>query len=191
MLTPVAFWYLRHGETDWNARGWSQGNVDVPMNDIGRAQAREAAAALRGKGIVSIVASPLGRTRETAAACAEALGLPVAIDEDLREVSFGVQEGQPMSDWFTGWVAGTLTPERAESFAALRVRVAAAINRALQRKPVVLIVGHGAFFRALRAEMGLPPDVRTPNGAALFCGPPSEAAAPWSVEAVQVVASGT
>ena len=45
-LTP--FWFLRHGETDWNARGLSQGNVDIPLNAVGRAQAERAAVALQG-----------------------------------------------------------------------------------------------------------------------------------------------
>lgn len=49
-LVPVAFWFLRHGETDWNARSLSQGNVDIPLNDRGVAQARVAAALLKGRG---------------------------------------------------------------------------------------------------------------------------------------------
>ena len=40
MLTPQAFWYLRHGETDWNARNVSQGAIDTPLNETGLAQAR-------------------------------------------------------------------------------------------------------------------------------------------------------
>ena len=39
----VAFWFLRHGETDWNARGLSQGNVDIPLNGVGVEQAAQAA----------------------------------------------------------------------------------------------------------------------------------------------------
>ena len=39
-LHPVAFWFLRHGETDWNAQNLSQGAVDIPLNETGLAQAR-------------------------------------------------------------------------------------------------------------------------------------------------------
>ncbi|MGI4954935.1 MAG: histidine phosphatase family protein, partial [Janthinobacterium lividum] len=39
-LIPRAFWFLRHGETDWNARNLSQGNVDIPLNEVGIAQAK-------------------------------------------------------------------------------------------------------------------------------------------------------
>jgi hypothetical protein len=119
-LARISFWFLRHGETDWNAQGISQGNVDIPLNATGLAQARSAAAKLRNRGIASIVASPLSRARVTAEITGEALGLPVAIDSNLREVAFGVQEGQAMSGWFADWVVGRFTPEGAETFAALR-----------------------------------------------------------------------
>jgi broad specificity phosphatase PhoE len=171
MLQPRAFWYLRHGETDWNARELSQGNIDVPLNDVGLAQARTAAGLLRTRGIRSIVASPLSRAYDTARIVAEPLGLPVEVEEGLREVSFGSQEGQPMAGWFNEWIAGTMTPEGAESFADLRVRAVEAVNRALARPAPVLIVAHGALFRALRTAMGLLPDVRLVNGVPLFCEP--------------------
>ena len=171
MLTPRAFWYLRHGETDWNARELSQGNIDVPLNDVGLAQARTAAGLLRTRGIRSIVASPLSRAYDTARIVAEAAGLEIEVEEGLREVSFGSQEGQPMAGWFNDWIAGTMTPEGAESFADLRVRAVGAMNRALARPAPVLVVAHGALFRALRTVMGLSPDVRLVNGVPLFCEP--------------------
>ena len=171
MLQPRAFWYLRHGETDWNARELSQGNIDVPLNDVGLAQARTAAGLLRTRGIRSIVASPLSRAYDTARIVAEPLGLPVEVEEGLREVSFGSQEGQPMAGWFNDWIAGAMTPEGAETFADLRVRAVEAVNRALARPAPVLIVAHGALFRALRTAMGLLPDVRLVNGVPLFCEP--------------------
>lgn len=186
MLIQSPFWFLRHGETDWNAQGLSQGNVDIPLNATGRAQAVAAAEMLRNRGIASIVASPLSRAHDTALATASVLGLPVELDEGLREVSFGAQEGQPMSQWFADWVAGSYTPDDAESFASLRARSVAAINRALARPAPVLVVAHGALFRALRAEMGLEPNVRTANAMPFWCEPGS----PWRlVPAAEIKAS--
>ncbi len=170
-ITRVGFWFLRHGETDWNAQGISQGNVDIPLNAVGVAQAKAAAPLLRHRGIASIVASPLSRARVTAEIVAEVLALPVRIDAGLREVAFGVQEGQKMTDWFSNWIAGTWTPEGAETFAALRARGVAAANRAVALPPVVLVVAHGALFRALRSAMGLEINVRTQNAVPLFCEP--------------------
>jgi broad specificity phosphatase PhoE len=175
-LSRVAFWYLRHGETDWNAQGLSQGNIDIPLNPTGLAQARSAAELLRHRGIATIVASPLSRARVTAEMVGETLGLPVAIDADLREVSFGVQEGQAMSGWFADWVKGDFTPEGAESFPALRRRAIAAINRATALPPAVLVVAHGALFRAIRAAMGVEINVRTQNAVPIFCEPTTDSA---------------
>ncbi len=96
----------------------------------------------------------------------------MTVQDDLREVSFGVHEGTAMgSAWFAEWVAGTATPQGAESFAALRARAAAAITQALTHTAPVLVVAHGALFRALRAEMGLVANVRTPNAVPIFCEP--------------------
>jgi probable phosphoglycerate mutase len=170
-IAATPFWFLRHGETDWNAQNLSQGNVDIPLNQTGLAQARAAAERLRHRGIAQIVASPLSRAHDTARIVAAALGREVTLDEGLREVAFGEKEGQPMADWFASWVEGTYTPPGAESFAALRARATAAINRALALPAPVLVVAHGALFRALRAEMGLPPNVRTPNATPFWCEP--------------------
>jgi len=180
-LASTAFWFLRHGETAWNALNLSQGRVENPLNETGIAQAHGAAALLRNRGIASIVSSPMERARVTAEIVGAALGLPVSFDIDLQEVSFGVQEGQPMGDWFAGWVAGSFTPEGAESFAALKRRAVGAINRALANPAPVLVVAHGALFRATRAVMGLEPNFRTPNAQPLFCEPPAAPGSAWTL----------
>lgn len=195
MATPLAprpFWYLRHGETDWNARGLSQGRSDIELNEKGLAQAERAGGILatgadRFAPIARIVSSPLVRALRTAEIAAEAMArtghplLPVATDPDLREVCFGVQEGEPMGDWYDSWIAGDFTPEGAEVFADLMARAASAVSRATAGEGVVLIVCHGAMFRALRAVMHLPPNVRLPNAVPLWLQPGADAATPWSL----------
>lgn len=170
-LVRTPFWFLRHGQTDWNAKDLSQGNIDIPLNATGIAQAHEAAAKLVGRGIASIVASPLSRAQDTAKIISAALGLDVSLIPDLHEVSFGVQEGQEMGDWFHSWIDGEFTPEGGESFEQLGVRAVRAANQALRSPAPVLIVAHGALFRALRVAMGLRPDVRTQNCVPMFCTP--------------------
>lgn len=185
-LNPIPFWFLRHGETDWNAEGRSQGRTDIPLNKVGLAQAERAARTLDGRGIVTIVTSPLSRARVTAEMVARKLNVPIAaFDEDLQEVSFGEQEGQPMGDWYDDWIAGDYTPSGAESFAALRARTVAAINRATARPGPVLVVAHGALWRAFRWEAGLPPNVRTPNALPLRATPGAEG---WTLEALELAA---
>jgi len=101
------------------------------------------------------------------------------IIDDLQEVSFGVHEGTAMGGaWFTDWVDSGLTPEGGESFVDLRTRAVSAVTDALTRPAPVLVVAHGALFRALRAEMGLSPDVRTANGVPILCEPGT----PWTLK---------
>ncbi|MSP05874.1 MAG: histidine phosphatase family protein [Acetobacteraceae bacterium] len=189
ILAPIPFWYLRHGETDWNAQNLTQGNIDNPLNANGLAQAHAAAAQLTqvgkiGRAITTIISSPLSRARVTADIAAAALGLPVSVDKGLREVAFGEQEGQPMGDWYEDWVTDKFTPQDAESFLNLRLRAAAALARAQGQPPLVLIVAHGALFRAVRKLMGLPPNVRTQNAQPLYCTPPAPGQTGWNLEPI-------
>jgi len=186
-LNPIPFWFLRHGETDWNAEGLSQGRTDIPLNAIGLLQAERAAAALLGLGIVTIVASPLQRALRTAEIAGEALGLPVQTDADLMEVNFGEQEGLPMGDWYDDWIVGAYTPEGAEAFGDLVARAVAAINRATALPGPVLVVAHGALFRALRLAFGHEPNVRTPNALPIHCLPPA-GVGPWMLDALSLPA---
>jgi probable phosphoglycerate mutase len=190
-LTPKPFWFLRHGETDWNARGLSQGNVDIPLNEVGIAQAERAAKALLlnavgDRAIATIVASPLGRAQNTARAVADVLDLPMQTHDALREVSFGVQEGQPMADWFDDWVEGRFTPEGAESFTQLGERTVAAINHCLSLPGPVLVVAHGALWRAFRKSAGLPANVRTPNALPMWVTPPAAGETSWKFAPVDL-----
>jgi hypothetical protein len=125
-LLPVPFIFLRHGETDWNTQNLAQGRTEVALNQRGLAQAAIAADALQNRGIVTIVASPLIRAKLTADIVAEKLGISVQLDNGLVECAYGEKEGLPMHDWFQHWVDGEYTPHGAESFLALRDRVAGA-----------------------------------------------------------------
>ncbi len=177
-LTPRPFWFLRHGQTDWNIDSLAQGRTDIPLNPHGLAQARAAAEQLRDRAITRIVTSPLARARVTAEIVGAALGLPVEIVPELQEVAFGIREGQPMlAPWFTDWIVGAHTPEGAETFSELVVRAAAAVNGILEMPGLPLIIGHGGFFRGLRAAMGLAPNLRLANAMPTFCRP----ATPWEL----------
>lgn len=94
------FFFIRHGETDWNAEGRLQGQRDIPINANGRGQAAEAGRRLVGASAdaraLPWFVSPLVRTRETAEIAREAAGLPALgyeVDRRLIEISFGAWEG--------------------------------------------------------------------------------------------------
>ena len=93
-MTVTTFALIRHGQTDWNAQRRLQGSTDIPLNDVGRDQARGAVEALAGHGWDAVVSSPLSRAAETADLIAAGLGLTVARRvPELTERSFGPAEG--------------------------------------------------------------------------------------------------
>ncbi|MFC9770005.1 MULTISPECIES: histidine phosphatase family protein [unclassified Pseudarthrobacter] len=93
-MTLTTFALVRHGQTDWNAERRLQGSTDIPLNEVGRGQARDAAAVLSPYEWDAIVSSPLSRAAETADLIAEGLGLTVSRRvPELTERSFGPAEG--------------------------------------------------------------------------------------------------
>jgi probable phosphoglycerate mutase len=167
----------RHGETDWNAQVRWQGHTDVPLNETGRAQARALALALRGAGLVGVVASDLSRAHETARIVAVQLGVSVAyVDPELRERAFGVFEGLTREECeslhpeaWGAWLESKRPPQGGEPHEALAARIVAAVERVAVRVATegapALIVTHGAALRALVAAATgtVPPPVA--NGA--------------------------
>ena len=62
----LPFIFIRHGETDWNRAGLFQGRSDIPLNETGKEQAREAARRLANLSVSKVMVSPLKRAMETA-----------------------------------------------------------------------------------------------------------------------------
>ena len=82
---------MRHGETDWNRQHRFQGQIDVPLNAAGRAQAKRLAQRLAQEAFDVVVASDLQRARSTAELAAA--GRDIVSEPLWREQSFGVLEG--------------------------------------------------------------------------------------------------
>ena len=89
---------VRHGETAWNAEGRVQGQLDIPLSEVGLAQARAVAAVLGNESFCAIYSSDLIRVRQTAQPSAERLGLPVSLDPNLRERHYGAFQSMTYSE---------------------------------------------------------------------------------------------
>jgi probable phosphoglycerate mutase len=148
--------FVRHGVTVHTAdrRFSGPGGDDPGLTDEGWGQARRAATALAADGGYSaIIASPLRRTRETASAVAEALDLPVAVDEGFREAAFGEWDGLTVDEvrarWpaeFDAWAESFFdaAPPGGEALTAVRERVEASLAATLEAHPgeKLVIVSH-------------------------------------------------
>lgn len=169
-MTARAVVLWRHGRTEYNATARLQGQVDIPLDDVGRWQADEAARHIAQRhSPARIVSSDLRRAVATAAALSDVGGLPVQLDARLRERGFGEWEGltaQEISDrWpeqYAVWRSGR-DPQRAgaESRGAVATRVAAAVTELaeeLDRDETLVVVSHGAAITlGMVALLGLDP----------------------------------
>lgn len=148
-MTLTTFALVRHGQTDWNAERRLQGSTDIPLNNVGRGQARDAVATLSGYEWDAIVSSPLSRAAETAHLIAAGLGLSVARHvPELTERSFGPAEGMQAGPELEALrVPGGFRDAESEDEAASR-GLAALENLADEfRGGRVLVVAHGTLLR--------------------------------------------
>jgi uncharacterized phosphatase len=148
-------YFVRHGETDWNAAGRLQGREDVPLNSNGEAQARRLAEALHGLGIERILTSYLSRARRTAEIVAARLAIAdLAVVEGLHERDYGDISGLTPDERAARFPPGT-SPANQESATAMKDRVTAALDAIAtshaERK--ILVVSHGGVINTLLAHV--------------------------------------
>lgn len=143
---------VRHAETDWNAESRWQGHADPPLNERGRAQARELAERLSRERIDAVYTSDLRRARETADEVGRRLGLEPVPVPDLREVDVGEWSGLTYAEITDRW-PGAERWQVGETPEAMADRVVAAVRRIAADHPDgrVLVVSHGGPIRAVRA----------------------------------------
>jgi broad specificity phosphatase PhoE len=178
MPAPTIY-YIRHGETDWNAEGRLQGTLDIPLNERGRAQAVSAGSILGGLLVrdghdaasIAFVASPLGRARMTMELVRGSLKLPpddYAIDARLREIGYGQWEGSTLSEaraadpeLFAARVAAkwTVAAPGGERYLDVETRMGAWYA---ELATDTVTVAHGGTARALMVFLGM----ETPESAA-------------------------
>ena len=148
-MTLTTFALVRHGQTDWNAERRLQGATDIPLNDVGRGQARDAVAILAPYEWDAIVSSPLSRAAETADIIAEGLGLTVSRRvPELTERSFGPAEGMQAGPELDALrVPGGFKGAESEDEAADRGIAALEALAEEFRGQRLLVVTHGTLLR--------------------------------------------
>lgn len=159
---------VRHGESTWNELRIVQGQNNLAeLTERGRTQAREVGRELRHLEIQKIISSDLRRARDTAAIIADVIGVDVVLEPLLRERSFGVFEGGPLSEMtseVTGISDGVLVdpdarPPGGESFRDVVARAQHFMERVqdVYSDERLLVVTHGGTIRALRAACDATP----------------------------------
>jgi probable phosphoglycerate mutase len=151
---------LRHGRTSWNATGRIQGQLDPPLDELGRAQAALAARTVAAFGPVAILSSDLRRTLEGARLLGAAASLPVATDPRLREINVGTWQGltgveaqSQFPDEYAAWRVGSdVRRGGGETYEEVGERAGAAALEFASELPedgLGVLVTHGGTARSL------------------------------------------
>ena len=144
---------VRHGRTAANASGLLLGRADPELDAEGQLQAARLAEALSGEQVARVVSSPLVRCRQTAAAVAGALGVPVEVDDRWIELDYGELDGTatasiPPETW-AKWMADVAwAPPGGESLARLGERVRVACDELARESDDVVVVSHVSPIKA-------------------------------------------
>ncbi|WP_072802476.1 histidine phosphatase family protein [Rhodococcoides yunnanense] len=161
---------LRHGQTEYNATDRMQGQLDTDLTELGRTQAKNAAAELSTRSPLRIVSSDLRRASDTAAALSDATGVPVLLDERLRETHLGQWQGLThldVDDLSPGarlaWRADAeMAPPDGESRLDVARRSVPVVSELVAGVPEwgrhgaaepVVVVAHGGLIAALTAAL--------------------------------------
>jgi broad specificity phosphatase PhoE len=148
----------RHGQSTWNSVRRFQGTADVPLSDLGRAQARALGEAVRRYRVARAYVSPLRRAVETAEIALTGTGIPLVAIDDLRELSLGrwegctvaeirAQEGDPYLAWLRAPVdCPPPEGERLDDVCTRMLGVVDEITRAHPNGDDVLVVAHGGVI---------------------------------------------
>jgi broad specificity phosphatase PhoE len=153
-IPRLPFYFIRHGQTDWNKEGRIMGQADIPLNEIGIKQAHRAIEHIAHLEISVIISSPLKRALKTSEIIASRLNVSITVINELQEACAGSLEARLKDEeglWLEHWQQGLI--EGAEPWADFVARVAAGLTAALKdkhnQKPI-LIVAHGGVWRAMR-----------------------------------------
>lgn len=150
---------MRHGRTSWNDAGRAQGHADIELDEVGRAQAKAAAAVLALLVPTRIWCSDLARARQTADVLGDVTGLVPEVLPALREYDVGKRTGMTFDEFetafpdeYAAWLAGdeSLTVPGAETTTDVRARLVPAMRScldALGRGETGIVVAHGAALR--------------------------------------------
>lgn len=183
-LVPKSFYFIRHGQTDWNIENRLQGQLDIPLNDTGREQAKALQETVRHLDITQVYFSPLSRAFETMLiACEHCAHIPQLPVVNLMERNFGEWQGEIWDQEAVKRYAHR-SPVYGETESEYFERVVECVNELLgQCDGQVLIVAHGGVFWSLCQAAGIEYDV-IPNGKVLHFVAPCDVHGQWRIEEI-------
>ena len=162
----MKIYVTRHGQTDWNVQGKTQGRTDIELNEVGIEQAKQTKEALKNIDIDLIICSPLKRARKTAEIINEGRNIPIIFEEQIIERNFGEFEGEKIK--FDEFWDYNLKPnyQRAETIKEIISRISNFLDKIKEeyKNKTVLLVKHGGVSIAINCYFkGIPEDGKLIN----------------------------
>jgi len=194
MVLPLkSFYFIRHGETDWNKNTLLQGKTDIPLNEAGINQAHIAKEVLKDIEVDHIYTSPLTRAHHTASIINEELQKPLIKHHGLIERGYGELEGYSREEFAK--IYGTLPYQlldknippssQIEKLIEFEKRIISTFSEILKNTPKTpLIVAHGGVFIVLvKLVSGI--NLISPNCVPFLFEAPSKKSNPWVIREIK------
>lgn len=197
-IPRVPFYFVRHGQTDWNKENKVMGQIDIPLNVVGLEQAQIVAKNIANIELSHIVSSPLKRALQTAEIIATAMNKPVTIINEFTQNALGILEGRnkresldgtAISDLIAHWKLGG-DIEGAESWIPFVSRISVGLNRALAinsgEKPILIVAHKPVYWAVLHILNIQTVDMDAENCAIYFFSPSASDSNQWAVNVLSV-----
>jgi broad specificity phosphatase PhoE len=193
-IPHVPFYFVRHGQTDYNKDNKIMGQIDIPLNSVGLEQAQVVAKILQNLEISHIVSSPLKRAKQTSEIIASTLNRPVTIIDELMQNYLGIWEGRNKEEFLNETGIENLFEhlkmgghiEGAESWPDFVSRISVGLDLALTKnihnETPILIVAHKPTYWAISHILNAQiVEIEAKNCGVYFFSPPDSNSNGWTV----------
>lgn len=162
----MKIYVTRHGQTDWNVQGKTQGRADIELNEVGIKQAKQTKEEIKNVDIDLIICSPLRRAKKTAEIINEGRNIPIIFDDQIMERDFGEFEGEKIKfDEFWDYNAHPRY-QKAETIQEIISRISNFLDKIKEKykDKNILLVTHGGVSIAINCYFkGIPADGKLIN----------------------------
>lgn len=191
-IPHIPFYFVRHGQTDWNKEHKIMGQIDIPLNAVGLQQAQAVAQNIAHLEISRIVSSPLKRAVQTSEIIAAHMNISITKLDEFTECSLGILEGRYKGDnelaLIECWKKGG-NIESSEHRSDFTARIAVGLNCALtsssDKKPILIVAHRPTYWELLHILNAQANDTSAENCSVYFFSPPDLNSNQWVVNALE------
>lgn len=172
IIPKIPFYFVRHGETDWNLQHKIMGQTDIDLNQTGVDQAYSAAYELLNIEVSKVFSSPLKRAYRTGQLIAEICELEQEVLDEFKERAWGEAEGLDNGGAIS-FLSDVNLPKNAENYKDFENRIIKGVKgMLLSQDTYPVMVAHGGVFKVLAKVLCGILEISCPNGQIFFFTPP-------------------